>query len=841
VNATRRCLALAAAVVLAPISALRAAEVDFGRDVRPVISDNCVHCHGPDDKRRKAGLRLDTRDGLFEPGADGTPAVIPGKSADSPLFQRISTTDEDDLMPPPKTGHRLTPAQVATIKAWIDGGAPWRGHWAFLRPARPPLPEVSALPGSAGNPGNPIDRFVAARLAEAGLALAAEADRSTLLRRVTLDLTGLPPTLAEIDQFKRDRSPRAYEKAVDRLLASPRYGERMVQEWLEAARYADTNGFQNDGERAMWPWRDWAVRALNANMPFDRFTIEQLAGDLLPNPTEDQLIATGFNRNHPLNGEGGAIAEESRVGYVMDRTETTMTVWLGLTATCSRCHDHKYDPLRQREYYQFFAFFNRVPETGGVDQRNDTASPVYEFASQERLAARDAQKKVHDRAKAAVAKLDDALSKGLQAWEASVDPTTLPEKVRGALAVPVATRSADERTLLRAHYLDTSPRRRELQKIESDERKVLDRLNKDIVVTMVMKDAAEPRDTFMLTRGEYDKPGEKVAADVPAFLPPLPPQADGARPDRLALARWLVSPENPLTARVTVNRAWQTFFGTGIVKTSEDFGTQGEPPSHPELLDWLATELVRTGWDMKALHRLIVTSATYRQRADVTTALLEKDPENRLLGRGPRFRLSSHALRDQALALAGLLVEQRGGPPVRPYQPDGVWEDFSYGKIKYKRDAGPSLYRRSLYTFWRRSVAPTSLFDVPGRQVCNVRASRTNSPLHALATMNDPAFVEAARVWAEKLLARRALSHDQRIGLAFRMATARAPSAEERAILRRALDGYLARFEREPSAAQQLITVGEREPDRRAPPVLLAAYTGLASLILNLDETLTKE
>ncbi len=825
-----------AAVVIAQLalsSAARAA-VDFNRDIRPILSDNCVRCHGPDAPARKAGLRLDTREGLLLPRPDSDRVVVAGKSAESPLYQRLVTTDDDDRMPPVKSGKTLSVAQIAAVREWIDSGAAWQQHWAFVPPVRSPIPVVSDRRWVR----NPIDNFVRARLDKDGLAASPEASRQALLRRVTLDLTGLPPTLHELDKFVKDRSPRAYEKVVDRLLASPRYGERMVLEWLQAARYADTNGFQSDGERAMWPWRDWAVRAFNSNMPFDRFTVEQLAGDLLPHPTIDQKIATGFNRNHSLNGEGGAIAEESRVAYVMDRAETTATVWLGLTAGCARCHDHKYDPLKQAEYYRLYGFFNQVAETGNVDQRDHTAAPVYEFADTRTLGARDAQNATLQKLKKEQEGYDTEVRKGQDAWEKAADPSTLSKEVAAALARPAANRSVDERKRLTEQFLAQFPEHKARQKAVDEARQQLDAMNAKIRITMVMADAATPRETFVLSRGEYDKPREKVTADVPSWLPPLPPQATH---NRLALARWLVDPQNPLPARVAVNRAWQMFFGTGIVKTSEDFGTQGDPPSHPELLDWLATEFVGSGWNVKALHRRILTSATYRQASRTTPETLENDPENRLLARGPRFRLSAYAIRDQALALSGLLVDKLGGPPVRPYQPDNVWEDFSYGQIRYRRDTGSALYRRSLYVFWRRSVGPTTLFDTPARQVCTVRQFRTNSPLHALTTMNDPTFVEAARVWAERLLRDGQLTQDERLALAFRMATARNPTPEEGAVLTHALEGFLQRFRRDPAAAEQLLAVGDFRSNSAIDAPSHAAYTAVASLILNLDETLTKE
>src|SRR5262245_27709346 len=655
---------------LAVVRTSAAEPVNFGRDVLPILSDNCFRCHGPDANARKAKLRLDTQDGALR---KDSPIIVAGKSADSELVRRVSSSDASEVMPPPKSNRKLTATQIETLKRWIDEGAKWGRHWAFDPPRRPTLPAVR----DRRWPRNGLDRFILARLEAEGLTPSAEAPKETLLRRVTLDLTGLPPTPAEVDAFLADAAPGAYERVVDRLLASPHYGERMVWEWLDAARYADSNGYQGDGERTMWPWRDWAVDALNRNLPFDQFTVWQLAGDLLPGSTPEQKLATAFCRNHPINGEGGRIAEENRIDYVMDMTETTGTVWLGLTFNCCRCHDHKFDTLTQRDYYSLFAFFNQTPVNGGGG--DPRTPPVLEFKTK-----------------------------------------------------------------------DVPPQ---------------------VVKVMVMQDMPKPRDTFLLTRGSYEKPAAKVHAAVPAALPALTnvkPQAA----NRLDLARWLVSAENPLTARVAVNRAWQQFFGVGLVKTSEDFGVQGEKPSHPELLDWLAVEFRESGWDVKALHRLIVTSATYRQSSKLTPALLERDPANRLLARAPRFRLPSWMIRDQALAASGLLARRAGGPPVKPYQPAGVWEEATFGGKRYQQDHGEALYRRSLYTFWRRIIGPTAFFDTTARQTCTVKPTRTNSPLHALTTLNDVTYVEAARALAQRVLTSGGSSPEERIDSAFRLVLA---------------------------------------------------------------------
>jgi hypothetical protein len=651
------------------------------------------------------------------------------------------------------------------------------------------------------------------------------------------------------------------EKVVDRLLASPRYGERMVLEWLDAARYSDTNGYQTDGTRAMWPWRDWVIESLNKNMPFDQFTVEQIAGDKLPNPTVAQKIATGFHRNHMLNGEGGRIAEESRVDYVVDRVDTTGAVWLGLTFGCGRCHDHKYDPLSQKEYYQLYAFFNNVAESGGVDRRNGTAAPTIELPTEEQKQTIAALEKESAARQAELKAIDAKLLPGLEEWERlAAGPMAraekLPDAVAAALKIDAAKRNDEQKKAIREHYLNRSPERLKAQKVAEAAKNQLNAARNSVVITMIMEDRKEPRDTFLLIRGIYDKYGEKLHAAVPVALHPFPKAAPS---DRLGLAQWLVSKDNPLTARVTVNRHWQMFFGTGLVKTAEDFGIQGEPPSHPELLDWLALEFseprLRLGesagagsakpqagnWDVKALHKLIVTSATYRQQSRTTPLALEKDPDNRLLSRFPRLRLPSFFLRDQALALSGLLVDKIGGPPVRPYQPPGLWEDFSFNQIKYVQDHGESLYRRSLYTFWRRSIGPPNLFDTAGRQVCTVRQARTNTPLHALTLMNDITFVEAARNFAERLMKQGGKTPEQRLALGFRMATARHPGPTEHKIL---LDGFrrsLDQFRNDPQAAAQLVAVGESKRDPALDVAELAAYTAMANMMLNLDEVIAKE
>lgn len=784
----RLCLAASIFAVAAgmPAVLLAQAKIDFDRQIRPILSDKCFHCHGPDVQSQESDLRLDTKEEAFK-DLGGHRAIVPGDVAASELIKRITSSDETERMPPPDSGRELSAEQIELLKRWIAEGASWQQHWAFMPVRRPNLPAVQRHDW----PRNAIDFFVLARLESEGLTPSPEAEKTTLLRRVTLDLTGLPPTLEELDAFLADASPYAYDRAVDRLLASPRHGEHMVAEWLDTARYADTNGYQGDRTRTMWPWRDWAIAALNRNQPFDQFTIEQLAGDLLPSPTIQQRIATGFQRNHMLNGEGGRIAEESRVDYVIDRVDTTATTWLGMTLACARCHDHKYDPFAQKDYYRLYAYFNNVPESGAVD-RDGSANPVLELPTPEQEAQLTSL---------------DAEIKALKA-----EQTALPAE------------QTAEREALEKKIKDVTGKR--------------DQLKKQLTIVMVMEERPQPREAFVLLRGVWDKHGEKVTPGVPQqFWPAL---AD-APANRLGLAKWLVDPQHPLTSRVIVNRYWQRFFGTGLVKTAEDFGVQGERPSHPELLDWLAAEFVNSGWNVKALHRRIVTSATYRQSSKVSAPLVERDPENRLLARGPRYRWPSSVLRDQALAASGLLVEQVGGPAVKPYQPSGVWEEMSFGNIRYEQDHGDKLYRRSLYTFWRRTTAPTELFDTASRQVCTVKQSRTNTPLHALTLLNDVTYLEAARALAERSMKAKPSSPAERIQHMFRVATSRLPTTLELDVLSHRYAASRARFEQDKDAAAKVVSVGESKPDATLDTAQLAAYSVVAAVILNLDETLSKQ
>jgi hypothetical protein len=1020
-------------------------------------------------------LRLDVKRLALKGGLGGA-VIVPGNSKDSRLLHRVLGLNGERRMP--LGGEALTAAEIELIRRWIDEGAAWPEggqsrisnleseipkHWAFVKPERPAPPAVK----NAAWVRNPIDRFILARLEREGLKPSPEASKEALIRRVSLDLTGLPPTPREVDDFLADASPDAYEKAVDRLLASPRYGERMAFKWLDAARYADTNGYQSDNERVMWRWRDWVIEAFNQNKPYDQFIVEQLAGDLLPNPTLDQRIATGFNRNHRTNGEDGIIAEEYAVEYAVDRVDTTSTVFLGLTMGCARCHNHKYDPLTQREFYQLFAYFNNVPEHGRANRGGNSppALPAPTREQQAELARLDRELKEVERRLAG----DEArLGHARQRWEKTLTGAdaehAFPEhafpdqgllarlsfdegetakvtceqgtlqkapgrvgqavKFDGQVALNAgntgAFRSSDRFTfsawiyptsarggtiLARAPgsasqidraagawmgrgyglfldggklhfnlvnewaddairvetestlalnewhhvlatydgssvadgvqvYLDGQPQKlkvncgqmfdpltnteplrigavgesferkfhglidevriykhvltpgevaalacadtaREIARLAPAQRTEAQRdklrrvflahaapaptrqlwrrlnewqaarrkLEDSFPTLMVMQERATPRETFLLKRGAYDAPGERVERGVPAiFKESWPPLSAGAANDRLALARWLTAEANPLTARVTVNRFWQMLFGTGLVKTVEDFGAQGERPSHPELLDWLAVEFQRGKWDVKALLKTIVTSATYRQSSRPAPDALRRDPDNRLLSRAPRLRLPAEMIRDQALLVSGLLVEQLGGPSVKPYQPDGLWSDLVNGG-KYVTGTGAELYRRSLYTYWKRTIAPPLLqnFDAASREFCAVRETRTNTPLQALNLMNDVTFVEAARLLAERALKEGGKGERDRVRFAFRLATARRPDERETEFLLKQLRAGLAEFARDAAAADRLLQVGEKPRDKTLKVVDVAAYATVASLILNLDEVITKE
>lgn len=1005
------------------------AEIDFARHIRPILSNRCFVCHGPDEGTREADLRLDTKEGALA-DLGGYHAVVAGKPEESEIFLRISEKDEDMRMPPAGK-EPVSQEEISLIRRWIEAGAVWEDHWAFVKPEEPELPAVKQSEWVR----NPIDRFVLARLEEKGLNPKSEADKTTLLRRVTFDLTGLPPTLGEIDAFVADDSPDAYEKVVDRLLASPRYGEHAARYWLDLARYGDTHGLHLDNERSMWLYRDWVIDALNANKPFDEFTIEQLAGDLLAEPTLEQKIASGFNRCNVTTSEGGAINEEFLMRYAVDRVETTGTIWLGLTVGCAVCHDHKFDPISQKEFYELYAFFNstsekamdgnallpapilKVPSPEQADQqakykteiaaveaeiRSAVAKVEYEDplkeASPEGLERKDfvwidealpagakpqgdganpfqlvslSERPVHHGEKVTTRTADgrsqhfftgakpelvigsgdvlftyvfldpenlpqeimlqwndgswehraywgeDAIDwgradtasrrrlgdlpevgkwvrldipvgkvglkprakvngwaftqfdgtvlwdtagihtrtpqagqsyKSQRAWELAIGKgESLSKALQEILKKKQEERSDGEKKQLRGYFLEnvyseTRETIRPLQTKRDKLKKKAEVLDKEIPATLVSQELKEPRQAHVMKRGQYDQPGEAVSRDVPAILPPFPGDVPG---NRLGFAQWLVGEENPLPARVTVNRYWQRYFGVGLVKTSEDFGSQGEQPSHPRLLDWLAVEFHRSGWDVKHMQRLIVMSATYRQSSKATPSEYAADPENRLLARGPRFRLDAEAVRDNALSVSGLLVEQTGGPSVKPYQPLGIWKAVGYtssNTANFKQDHGDALYRRSLYTFWKRTAPPPTLqlLDAPTRETCTARRSRTNTPLAALALLNDVQFFEAARGLAERAMKEAGPGAKERAAYAFRLATARAPSDLETRVLVGQYEAQLAAYRKDVEAAKKVLGVGESSVPEGLDPAELAAWTLVANMLLNLDETMTK-
>ena len=980
-----------------------AAEIDFNRDVRPILSDKCFPCHGPDVENRDAGLRLDTFEGVTA-DLDGYAAVVPGDVKNSVLLQRID--GDDDVMPPPDSKLTLSPAEKDVLRRWIAEGARWAKHWAYVAPQRPELPADSTE-------SHPIDAFIGERLKQSGMSFSPEARPERLIRRATLDLTGLPPTIEEVDSFVTAYSQvgdAAWEALIDRLMESPRYGETIALPWLDAARYADTDGYQFDGPRYQWRWRDWVIDAYNSKMPFDQFTIEQLAGDLLPNATLEQKIATGFNRNHRYNSEAGLVVEEFLLENAVDRVETTGTLWMGLTLSCARCHDHKYDPFTQRDYYGMIGFFNSVPEAGRAI-KNGNSEPAIVAPTREQQVELAAREQELADAKAALAPtgnpqhggplidrklahrypLDKAPEKNITLkgnpalddgalvldgestveisgqdksltlranstfsisfwlrpesiadsvilsrqkggttrpgvevalvndgrvqfdlitrWVAGTGRATTKKRLKAGEWVHItltndASQSANGQLIyFNGQPVDTEVTHntnsnvggvdtkrplivgggirpgaknftgaiRELRLYQtalwpeevavlgdiygSDHRKQFSRTKttpeyaryvklregleayrRTLPTVMVMQESNEPKPSYIRKRGVYHAYGEEVPRGTIAEFPPM---EESLPRNRLGFARWLVSPDHPLTARVAVNRYWQKYFGTGLVKTAEDFGVQGDPPSHPQLLDWLATEFIRSGWDVAAMQKLIMTSRTYRQQSRVTPALLEKDPGNRLLARGPRLRLSGHALRDQALFVSGLLKERIGGPSVSPYQPANLWAEMSMG-MKYRQSKGDDLYRRSLYTIWKRTVAPPSMavFDAADRESCWVKRKQTNTPLQALTLLNETSFVESARHFAVRMLSD---GRNDPIGFGFRSVTARSLKTHERDVLNAALDQYRKEFASSPKEADRLISTGESPKNTEYDAVEVAAYTALANVLLNLDEAITRE
>jgi len=1030
-------LAVLAVLLGSPaLSAETGTEVRFNRDIRPIMSDTCFKCHGPGT--HKAGLRLDLRDEALKAAESGETPIVPGKPDESEVVRRVMSNDPDEAMPPLEANKTLTAEQKELIRRWVQQGAAYERHWSFEPPVKAEPPHVE---GAAPRINNPIDAFIADRLQREGLTMSPEADRETLIRRVAFALTGLPPTLADVDAFLADTAADAYDKMVDRYLASERFGEEMARHWLDVARYADTHGLHLDNERQMWAYRDWVIRAFNQNQPFDQFTIEQLAGDLLPNATLDQLTATGFIRCNVTTGEGGSIDAEWVYRNAVDRATTAAEAWMGLTAGCCVCHDHKYDPISTKDFYSLYAFFHSAADPP-LDGNVLLTPPVLKLAKpadQQKLAEFDAQiaakQKQLDEQAAAIAYTDPATvqppppaqmleqlwfddefpsgarvsaspghpttyvtakkgqvlsgqkalrrtDKGLaqdvvegappqeippdgrlfaNVWIDPQDPpktlmlqyfkggwlhravwgdydaidwgapnTTervligpLPEAGKWARLEVEATRlglkagdqvtgfamtqfggtvfwdkigvagrsdpaadprrsllawwkqqtgkdtpgappelnqvlkagpdkkpSAELEKKLRDYYLqnvclDTKPQLESAAKELAAVKQQRDDFDKSIPSTYIFRDLDKPRESFVMLRGQYNKPGDKVEPDVPGVLPPLKKDDANRRGNRLDLAQWLVSPEHPLTARVTVNRFWQQLFGTGLVKTSYDFGSQGELPSHPELLDWLAVSFRENGWNVKQLLKQVVTSATFRQSSRMTPELVQRDPQNRLYARGPRFRLDAEQLRDHALFVSGLINLQMGGRGVNPYQPPNIWEPVGFvgsNTANYRQDTGAALYRRSIYVFFKRTAPPPFManFDAPNREAFCTRRDRSNTPLQALQLMNDVQHFEAARALAERLLTEGGATPADRIAYGYRLVLARRPAAEEAAIVQTLFEKELARYQQNPEAAGKAIRTGESPPKASLAEPELAAYTLVANLLLNLDETVTR-
>ncbi len=814
------------AAILATLPLIPMAEgpIHYGRDIRPILSENCFYCHGQDSNQRKGDIRLDTREGQLL--AD---IVVPGKPQESLLIERIHHTEASKLMPPAKSNRKLTPDQKKLLDRWIKEGAKFENHWAFEPPLRPHVPAIAGIT-------HPVDAFLAVKLGERGILANPETDRPTLIRRLSLDLIGLPPTPNEVEAFVKDQRPDAYELLVDRLMANPHYGERMALPWLDAARYADSNGFQQDGDTFQWVWRDWVVKAINDNMPFDRFTVEQLAGDLLPNATPEQKIATGFNRNHLVNGEGGAIPDEQRHVIYFDRIDVTATNWLGLTMACAQCHDHKYDPITMKEYYGLMAAFNQLSESGLAGRQSSkirVSPPFLEYPLPENKAAMA-------KMTLEIAELAKELALKRNEWvkKVSLDEKFADKKLREQILSREETKKVErEAAIKKYHEEKIEPAL--VAKAKAAQERLTNYKNDELPKVMIMADD-KARETFLLNRGEYQKPGAKVSFTTPAFLPPLPKDAPK---NRLGLAQWLISPGHPLTSRVAVNRFWQNLFGLGLVKTSEDFGVQGEIPENRELLDWLAVEFREKKWDMKGIHKLLLTSAAYKRSSRVTPSQLALDSENRFFGRFPRIRLPAMVLRDVALATSGLLDERISGKPVYPYQPDGIWDALAITKERdftYPASSGKDLYRRSLYTFWRRTVGPANMFDASNRQVCRVRAGSTNTPLHALTTLNDPTWNEAARVLAAKMI-KESPETNTRFDRIFDLILSRKPKTHERVVLHKILGQQQMEFAKDPVAAKKIIAIGASSKETQIDPIALASWTTVCLAVYNLDEALTRE
>jgi mono/diheme cytochrome c family protein len=813
----------------------RLSKVDYNREVRPILAKNCFACHGQDEAKRAKGLRLDRRESAVKPLKSGETAIVPGDPDSSELILKVTDEDETLRMPPKKSGNRLTSAEVEILRRWIEQGAEYRAHWALIAPQAAPLPDVT----DRAWPRNGIDSWILARLEKDGLKPSPETDRYMLLRRVTLDLRGLPPTPSEVTHFMQDQAAGAFERAVDRFLDDPAFGERWARMWLDLARYADSAGYGSDPLRPnIWRYRDWVIDAFNRNRPFDHFTLEQIAGDLLPHPSLDERIATAFHRNSMTNTEGGTDDEEFRVAAIKDRVDTTMQVWMGLTMGCAKCHSHKFDPITHAEYYKFYAFFNQTADNDRPDESPFIPAPTSQILTRaQRIEAQIAA------LRKTLETPTPALSTAQSKWESSLRSAgaaarkDLPKEIQAILDRPLEKRTKADADALARHFGSVAP---ELKAVR-DQIAVLEKSKPTVpsVPVMVELPTERRRVSRILRKGNFLDPGDVVEPGVPEALHPFP---KGAPQNRLGLARWLVDPRNPLTARVSVNRYWAQIFGTGLVESEEDFGTQGEPPSHPELLDWLAVRYQESGWNTKALVRLIVTSATYRQSSQVRPEHLEKDPRNRLLARAPRVRLEAEMVRDQALALSGLLSRKIGGPSVFPPQPDGLWQAAFNGQRTWSTSQGQDRHRRGLYTFWRRTVPYPSMavFDAPSREICAIRRIRTNTPLQSLVTLNDPVYVEAAQALARRIVREGGANAQSRARYGLQLCLCRPPRPEQLEPLIALYTAEYQRYTRNQPAAVNLATDPLGPLPAGMEPADLAAWTTVANVLLNLDAVLTK-
>ena len=856
------CMACSAALVLfAWPSGLFAGKdlggVDFARDIRPLLSDNCFACHGPDAKQRKADLRLDTREGALA-DLDGTSAVVPGKPSESELVRRVTTDDEDDLMPPPDSGKKLDATQKALLQRWIAEGAEYELHWSYKPVTRPMPPRVK----NGSFVLNDIDRFVLSTLRDKGHEPAREADRRTLIRRLSFDLTGLPPTWEQVRAFIADSSPRAVGKLVDRLLASPHYGERMAIYWLDLVRYADTMGYHSDNEQTKPLYREYVIDAFNDNLPFDQFTREQLAGDQLPGSTRRQLIASGYNRLNMTTREGGSQPKEYIAIYLGDRVRNVSGVWMATTLGCTECHDHKFDPFTSRDFYSLGAFFSDLEETPVGPQKY---TPLPTTAQQAKV---DKLKKQIPVLEAVLNTQTPALDDALARWESAqaeriasepsaeadangtepavsdgkptADPAAPPKKIGEILAVPLAKRSDEQKKTLAAHYRTFAPELAAARKELVDLKERIKRLEKAYPTSLVSVRLGKPRTVRILPRGNWqDESGPEVQPTVPARLKLADTESRTKRSD---LADWVVSKDNPLTARVMVNRLWALCFGRGLAMPLDDFGAQGTPPTHPELLDWLAADLMDHGWDIKRTMKLLVTSGAYRQSSIAAAKTLAADPLNKWLARQGRWRLDAEMVRDNALAVSGLLAKPIGGASVKPYQPVGYWKHLNFPKRKWAPDSGVSQYRRGLYTFWCRTFLHPSMlaFDAPTREGCVAERTRSNTPQQALVLLNDPTYVEASRVFAERILQHGGDTDGERLAWAFERALSREPSAGERDILLRLAGERAAHFAANAGAAKAAAAAGEWPAATALKPERVAAWAAVSRAILNLYETTSR-